>query len=207
MHGSAASRLVALSFAALGFAAYAGEAPNAGKAASGSKPAAGGKAAMRQRCLAAVAESGKPAAPKPSAENAYDAGPGNYLFEFKQPDGGSFFCQVCDDNDDRTQCLSLGLQLSFRPAQGEQEQLPAELDRKCVTYLQKELGPRGSIEINKSLVSRIEVTPTHTDARWVYMMKLSMDEYRCVIRKSDGNFLVEKHNGADWKPIAAGVMF
>src|SRR5205814_6832205 len=110
--------------------ASAGEAPNAGKATGG------GKAAMRQRCLAAIAASGEPAAPKPTAENAYDAGPGNYLFEFKQPDGGSFFCQICDDQDDRAQCLSLGLNLSHRPAQGEQRQLPAELDRKCVYYLQ-----------------------------------------------------------------------
>jgi len=180
----------------------AGEAPNQGKST-----AAGGKAAMRQRCLAAITASGEPVAPKPSAENAYDAGPGNYLFEFKQPDGGSFFCQICDDLDDRTQCLSLGLTLSHRPAQGEQRQLPAELDRKCVTYLQKELGPTGSMEINKSLVERIKVTPSHTDARYVFRMDLSMDEYRCVIRKSDGNFLVERHTGADWKPIAAGIMF
>ena len=203
MQGSACSRaLVALAigFATFATAALAGEAPNAGKAA------ATGKAAMRQRCLAAVAASGHPAAPKPTGENAYDAGPGNYLFEFKQPDG-SFFCQVCDDNDENATCASLGLELSFRPAQGEQEQLPAELDRKCLYFLQKELGPRGSLTINKSLVERVKVTPTHTDQRFVYMMNLSMDEYRCVIRKSDGNFLLEKHNGADWKPIAAGLMF
>ena len=200
MHGSTASRLVALVFASLSAAALAGDAPNAGKSAGG------GKAAMRERCLAAVAASGKPAAPKATGENAYDAGPGNYIFEFKQPDGGSFFCQVCDDVT-YSLCPSLGLELSHRPAQGEQEQLPAELDRKCVTFLQKELSPRGSLEINKSLVERIKVTPSHTEQRFVYMMNFSMDEYRCVIRKSDGNFLLEKHNGADWKPIAAGVMF
>jgi hypothetical protein len=198
---------ISLVFAGAVLASYAetcqaGEVPNQGKVS-----AAGGKAAMRQRCLAAITASGEPAAPKPSAENAYDAGPGNYLFEFKQPDGGSFFCQICDDLDDRTQCLSLGLTLSHRPAQGEQRQLPAELDRKCVTYLQKELGPTGSMEINKSLVERIKVTPSHTDARYVFRMDLSMDEYRCVIRKSDGNFLVERHTGAEWRPIAAGVMF
>jgi hypothetical protein len=205
MHASAFSRApLALLFASVfATAALAGEAPNA----STGKPAGGGKAAMRQRCLAAVAASGHPAAPKPTSENAYDAGPGNYLFEFKQPDGGSFFCQVCDDLDDDATCPSLGLELSHRPAQGEQEKLPAELDRKCVYYLQKELGPRGSLTINRSLVERIKVTPSHTEQRFVYLMNLSMDEYRCVIRKSDGNFLVEKHNGADWKPIAAGVMF
>ena len=180
--------------------AFAGDAPNTAKSG------AGGKAAMRERCIAAVAASGKPVAPKPTGENAYDAGPGNYIFEFKQPDGGSFFCQVCDDVN-YSLCLSLGLELSHRPAQGEQEQLPAELDRKCVTYLQKELSPSGSIEINKSLVERIKVTPSHTEARYVYRMDMGMDEFRCVVRKSDGNFLVERHVGSEWKPMATGIMF
>jgi hypothetical protein len=63
------------------------------------------------------------------------------------------------------------------------------------------------MQINQSLVERIKVTPMHTDARYVFRMDLSMDEYRCVIRKSDGNFLVERHTGADWKPLATGIMF
>ena len=203
MHGSFFSRALlalAIGFATFATAALAGEASNAGKSA------ASGKAAMRERCLAAVAASGKPAAPKATGENAYDAGPGNYIFEFKQPDGGSFFCQVCDDVA-YSLCPSLGLELSHRPAQGEQEQLPAELDRKCVTYLQKELSPSGSLEINRSLVERIKVTPSHTDARSVYRMDMGLDEFRCVVRKSDGNFLVERHVGSEWKPIATGVMF
>jgi hypothetical protein len=102
------------------------------------------QAAARPRCASAASPRSRQRRARraqASAENAYDAGPGNYLFEFKQPDGSSFFCQICDDHDDRTQCLSLGLNLSHRPAQGEQRQLPAELDRKCVYYLQKELGP------------------------------------------------------------------
>ena len=171
------------------------------------RTATGGKAAMRARCLAAVAESGKPSAAKPAAENAYDAGPGNYLFEFKQPEGGSFFCQICDDS--ATECLNLGLELSFRPAQGEQERLPAELDRKCVYFLQKEVTKkhRGTMKIDQEIVDRVQVTATHTDARFVYRMALDKAEYRCVIRKSDGNFLVERQQGSEWRPIAAGLMF
>jgi hypothetical protein len=200
MNGSFVSILAGSALALFASASFAGDAPNAGKAG------ATGKAAMRERCLAAVAASGKPAAPKPTGENAYDAGPGNYIFEFKQPDGGSFFCQVCVDVA-YSLGPSLGLELSHRPAQGEQEQLPAELDRKCVYFLQKELSPRGSLEINKSLVERIKVTPSHTDARYVYRLDMGLDEFRCVIRKSDGNFLLERHVGSDWKPLATGVFF
>ena len=39
-------------------------------------------------------------------------------------------------------CGSMGLELSFRPRDGELEQLPAELERKCRGALQKEVKPR-----------------------------------------------------------------
>ena len=57
------------------------------------------------------------------------------------------------------------------------------------------------------MVQRIQITPDHTDSRWVYQMKLDDGQFRCVIRKSDCSFRVERQEGDDWRPIAAGVMF
>jgi hypothetical protein len=101
------------------------------------------------------------------------------------------------------------LTLNHRPAQGEARALPAELDRKCVYFLQKEVSRKGhtGLAIDKEMVARVQVTPEHTDSRYVFHMNLDGGEYRCVVRKSDGDFRVERHQGNDWKGLAAGVMF
>ena len=64
-----------------------------------------------------------------------------------------------------------------------------------------------ALYIDHAIASRIHVTPNHSDKSWVYNMELDGNPYRCVIRKSDGNFRLEKQNGADWRPIAAGTLF
>ena len=134
-----------------------------------------------------------------------ESGAGHYLFELKQPDGGRFVCQICDEANPSVDCGMLGLRLGHQPAAGEMRDLPAELDRKCAYFLQKELTR--SPAINRAMVQRIRTTPDHTDKNWLYMMNLDEKEYRCVVRKSDGNFRVESKTGDTWRPIAAGILF
>jgi len=58
------------------------------------KPAvAAVKQTLRERCLASIESSEVPAKRATLKETAMDLGNGFYMFEFKQPDGGSFFCQ------------------------------------------------------------------------------------------------------------------
>jgi len=85
--------------------------------------------------------------------------------------------------------------------------LPAELDRKCAYFLQKEVTRPRSSTINRAMVQRIRITPDHTDKSWLFMMNLDENEYRCVVRKSDGNFRVEAKKGDTWRPIAGGILF
>ena len=99
----------------------------------------------------------------------------------------------------------LGLRLAYQPAGGETRDLPAELDRKCAYYLQKEVTR--SPAVNRAMVQRIRTTPDHTDRNWLYMMTLDDKEFRCVVRKSDGNFRVEAKTGETWRPIATGILF
>ena len=61
--------------------------------------------------------------------------------------------------------------------------------------------------VNHDLVKRITINPAHTDTRWVYKMGLDGEEFQCVIRKSDGSFRVERKQGEDWRPLAAGTLF
>jgi len=187
----------------------AAQVPRAEAAGNQTQPVElGGKAGMRARCLASVKESGLAPDPKALKETAFEIPTPNYMFEFKQADG-SFFCQVCDTVEAPADCPDLGLRLSFRPATGEARDLPAELDRKCMYVLQKEAQPRnaGPPVIFRSIVERIQIRPAHTDARYVYLMDLDGGEYRCVIRKSDGEYKVDRHQGEEWRPIAAGRMF
>lgn len=170
------------------------------------KPAATVKQTLRERCLTSIEASEVPAKRATLKETLMDLGNGHYMFEFKQPDGGSFFCQICDETNRTIDCGTLGLRLVHRPAGGESRDLPAELDRKCVYFLQKEMvSPRREIDFD--MVQRIKITPDHTDTRWVYQMSLDGGEFRCVIRKSDGSFRVERHESDDWRPIAAGTLF
>ncbi len=164
------------------------------------------KQTLRERCLTSI-EAGEVSSKRAALkETAMDLSSGFYMFEFKQADGGSFFCQLCDETNRSIDCGTLGLRLTYRPAGGEARDLPAELDRKCAYFLQKEMvSPRREIDFD--MVQRIKITPDHTDNRWVYQMSLDGGEYRCVIRKSDGSFRVERHEADDWRPIAAGTLF
>ena len=105
----------------------------------------------------------------------------------------------------RLHCPTLGLTLAYQPAGGDTRDLPAELDRKCAYYLQKEVTR--SPVVNRAVVQRIRITPDHTDRNWLYMMTLDEKEFRCVVRKSDGNFRVEAKTGETWRPIATGILF
>ena len=166
-----------------------------------------GKAALRDRCLKAIADSGKSAEGATFSENATSIGESAFLFQFASANG-NFFCQVCDDSNPKIDCGSMGLILNYRGQDGKTQQLPAELEKKCLFYLQKEAGGRGGVfSIRHDLVERTKVTPAHTDARWVYNMALDQEQYRCVVRKSDGTFRVEQQDGADWRALAAGILY
>ena len=161
---------------------------------------------LRERCLAAIT-SNDPAVKAGSLKEtmAIESGGGHYLFEWKQADGARFVCQVCDEANPSLDCGMLGLRLAYQPAGGSIRDLPAELDRKCAYFLQKEVTR--SPAVNHALVRRIRITPDHTDRNWLYMMTLDEKDYRCVVRKSDGNFRVEARTGDTWRPIATGILF
>ena len=172
--------------------------------------AAGGtQNALHSRCVAAIVASGQPANSKAFKETANSLAESGFLFQFTEPNGGAFTCQICDDaNPAVSACGSIGLELSYRPRDGEMKRLPAELGGKCSYFLQKELRPPGASPfIDHSMVKRIHVTEDSTDSRWVYKMELDGNAYRCVVRKSDGTFRVEAQKGDDWKVLANGVLF
>jgi hypothetical protein len=164
------------------------------------------KQVLRERCFAAIAANDPAVKPSTLKETiGMESGGGHYLFELKQADGARFVCQICDEANPAVDCGMLGLRLAHQPAGGETRDLPAELDRKCAYFLQKEVTR--SPAVNRAMVQRIRITPDHTDRSWLYMMNLDEKEYRCVVRKSDGNFRVEAKQGDTWRPIAAGVLF
>ena len=164
------------------------------------------KQVLRDRCLTAITAN-DPAVKTSTLKETIgmEAGAGHYLFELKQADGARFVCQVCDEANPSVDCGTLGLRLAHQPAGGETRDLPAELDRKCAYFLQKEITRSPSV--NHAVVRRIRITPDHTDRNWLYMMVLDEKEYRCVVRKSDGNFRVEAKTGDTWRPIATGILF
>ena len=164
------------------------------------------KPALRQRCLAAIAAN-DPAVKASALKETMgmETGGGHYLFELKQPDGARFVCQLCDEANPSVACGTLGLRLGYQPAGGDLRDLPAELDRKCTYFLQKEV--MRSPAVYHAVVQRIRITPDHTDRNWLYMMALDEKDYRCVVRKSDGNFRVEAKTGDTWRPIATGILF
>jgi hypothetical protein len=162
--------------------------------------------ALRDRCFAAITAH-DPAVKTSTLKETIgmDAGGGHCLFELKQADGARFVCQVCDEANPAVDCPTLGLRLAYQPAGGDTRDLPAELDRKCAYYLQKEVTR--SPAVNRAMVQRIRTTPDHTDRNWLYLMTLDDKEFRCVVRKSDGNFRVEAKTGETWRPIATGILF
>ena len=164
------------------------------------------KQALRERCNAAIAATDPSAKPSTLQETiGMDVGGGHYLFELTQADAARFVCQVCDEANANVDCGRLGLRLAYQPAGGEVRDLPAELDRKCAYFLQKEVTR--SPAIDRAVIQRINITPDHTDKSWLYMMNLDTKDYRCVVRKSDGNFRVEAKSGDTWRPIATGILF
>ncbi len=171
--------------------------------------AAPSRADLHNRCVAAIAASGQPAKSNAFKETVIPMGESGFLYQFTEPDGGAFTCQICDDtNPANHACASIGLELSYRPKDGEMKRLPAELGGKCTYFLQKELRPPGATPfIDHAMVKRIHVTEDSTDSRWVYKMELDGKDYRCVVRKSDGSFRVEAQKGNDWKVLANGVLF
>jgi hypothetical protein len=174
--------------------------------------AAGAQATLHDRCAAAIAASGQPADAKALKQSAIPLGEQGFIFQFEDAAGGTFSCQACDDGNPAVNvCGSIGVELSYRPKEGELKRLPSEIDKKCSYFLQKEIAQRSSAGgmpfVHHDIVQRIHVSADHTDTRWVYNMELDGNAYRCVVRKNDGNFRVEKQNGADWRPIAAGTLF
>lgn len=179
----------------------------AGAAIAGPAGAAG-QQALRDRCTAAIDASGHAPPARGLEETVIPLGEQGFLFQFSAGDGGTYSCQVCDDDDPAAPCGSMGLQLSFRPADGELVQLPAELERKCKYFLQKEVKPRSDTRsIDHAMVARIQSAGTTTESRIAYAMQLDGGSFRCVIRRSDGSFRVERQEGAEWRPIAAGVLW
>jgi hypothetical protein len=171
---------------------------------------AAGQAALHNRCTVAIGESGQGADVKALKQTmSVPLGDSGFLFQFTDKAGGVFSCQVCDDDNPALHsCGSMGLDLSYRPKDGEMQRLPAELDRKCTFYLQKEKKSRKSSEfIDHAIAKRIHLVPEHTDSRWVFNMELDGAPYRCVIRKSDGSFKVDEKRGDEWRPIANGILF
>ena len=164
------------------------------------------KQALRERCLAAIATN-DPAARAGTLKETLgmESGGGHYLFELKQADGARFVCQLCDESNPSVDCGTLGLRLAFQPPGGTMRDLPAELDRKCAYFLQKEVTR--SPAVNHAVVRRIRITADHTERNWLYLMALDEKDYRCVVRKSDGNFRVEAKTGDTWRPIATGILF
>jgi len=166
------------------------------------------KRALGERCKAAIAQSGQPASPTSLKESATQLSASRYLFEYADETGGTFSCQVCDEADRKVNCGTLGVMLTYAPKGGQAQRLPAELDRKCVFYLQHEMMADDSgVFIDHALVERIRVSPAHTDARWVYKLELDGHEYRCVIRKSDWSFRLEARAGQEWRGMTAGIVF
>jgi len=165
---------------------------------------------LHDRCVAAIAASGKNADPKALKVQVTPTGTTGFFFQFEDAAGGTFFCQICDDENPAAldSCGSIGLRLSYRPKDGDGSDLPAELEKKCAYFLQKEVNPRKDPHsTDLAMIKRVHITPDHTDKRWVYQMELDGKPYRCVIRKSDGDFSVDRKNGEDWRPIAGGKLF
>ena len=164
-------------------------------------------AALRERCLASI-EAGGTGATRAALDEtlsvATDAH--SHLFQFTAKDGGVYSCQLCDDRNPEATCATVGVDLAYRPADGELRRLPAELDRKCAHDLVRELGtPEQRMQVRHDVLARIVTSKRHTAQRRVYDMALDGTGYRCVIRTSDGSYRVERRDGEHWRAIAAGT--
>ena len=164
------------------------------------------QARLDQRCQKAVAGSGQASTPAQWKRQAHAMGAYGYLFTYDQADG-QFTCQVCDELAPGSSCSSMGTMLSFKPTEGSAQTLLSELDLKCVDSLQRRIKDADEKQfIDAELVKRIVVTPMHTDTRWAYRLMLDDEEFRCVIRRSDASYLLERKRGNDWQGVSAGRM-
>lgn len=163
-------------------------------------------AQLDQRCVKAIESSGQAAQPATWTRGSTPMGAYGHLFTYRQPDG-EFVCTVCAPQVRGSACASLGLSLSFgQPGQAHRE-LPAELDLKCIDALQSGLRRRGSVHVvDHGHAARVVVTPQHTDTRWVFALAVDGADYRCVIRRQDGGYLLDRKVHGEWKSLASGRM-
>lgn len=163
--------------------------------------------ALVARCRQAAGESGKTADAAKLDAAVTPLSASRILVQLT--DGqGAFTCQVCDDADPKVNCGSMGLQLSHKGADGQSLNLPAELERKCVFYLQKEISDAtdGSF-IDHALVARITTREVPNDKRFVFEHEVDGQQYRCAIRKRDLNFQLEHRTPeGGWRGMTAGIM-
>ena len=132
--------------------------------------AGGNQAVLHQRCVAAIAASGQPANHEGAEGNHHPDGRERLHVPVRRqrrrhvhlPD-----LRRRQSGRARLRFDRPGAQLS---AQGRRTQkLPAELDKKCTYFLQKEIKPRDeALYIDHAIVNRIHVTPNHSDKSWVY---------------------------------------
>jgi hypothetical protein len=164
------------------------------------------KKQLEGRCDAAIASSGKVMG-KASSRQVTLLSASRFLVQ-QADKGGEFSCQVCDEDDPKINCGSMGVLLSYTPKGGTPMNLPAELDRKCIFNLQRNLmdDDAGSF-IDHEIVRNITTQRQETDTRIVYTHSYEGSTYRCVIRKSDFSYSLDEQQGAQWVPIAAGVMW
>lgn len=157
------------------------------------------KEQLHERCLVAIELNDVARA---SVKQTLEAGMGSagWTWQFTDAGGGVYSCQVCDDANPAATCLKMGLRLAYRPKDGELKEMPAELDRQCVSAVQKEMKPRGDNRfIAHEIAARVTTTPAHTDRNWVFDASLDGESFRCVIRKYDGNFRTERMVDGEWR--------
>ncbi len=170
---------------------------------------------LGERCDAAIRSAsfdGKPGAEfsayKRSGKKASES---QYVFDYAEPSGSAYNCRVCDDLNPSVNCgFTIGALIAFEAKDGTNGRVPAELDRKCVGALQKQLkDPSDPRFVDVELVNNIKVDAAHTDKSYVFNLRIKDDanRYRCVIRKNDMSYSVESSaDGRDWRGVVGGRM-
>jgi hypothetical protein len=170
---------------------------------------------LGDRCDAAIRSAsfeGKPSvdfsAYKRSGKKASES---QYVFDYSEAGGSAYNCRVCDDLNPNVNCgFTMGALIAFEAKDGSNSRVPAELDRKCVGALQKQLkDPSDPRFVDIELVNNIKVDAAHTEKSYVFNLRIKddADRYRCVIRKNDMNYSVESSaDGRDWRGLVGGRM-
>ena len=170
--------------------------------------------ALAARCDAAIKSSafdGKPVTEWSKYKRTEEqVAASQYVFKYTEPAGSAYDCRVCDDLDPKINCgFSFGALIAYRLADGTEGRVPAELERKCIGALQKQLkDPDDKQFVDLALVARISAVAAHTDKSYVYQMSVKDQsaQYRCVIRKRDLSYSVEQKRGDDWRGLVGGAM-